>query len=164
MVEQKRLIPEKQKTEVEGNSGFVWENVFLAMTDLAKKRKQEVTLFAPRYNFDAIESNSEYDLRINPADANNGNLETMVIDIYCDGVHSQQCVVKAVWEQGKPKVTKIDNSAVDNLGKYFMPEEIAKLSENLIKINMYKIVEMNVFVVGGRNFAVSTENYSNLIH
>lgn len=163
MVERKELLPKGQR-EIEGNHGFVWEKVFLAMTDLANKKKEDISLLAPTYNFDAIGSDSQYDLRINAVDTSNGKLEAIVTDLYVDGVHSQQIFVKAAWEKDKPKVTKIDSSAVDLIRPYIQPEIIAETAERLIKINMYRLEEIDIIVIDGRRFKLSEQNHSNLVN
>nr|MBI5455806.1 hypothetical protein [Candidatus Levybacteria bacterium] len=163
MVERRKQMPQPPE-EIEGNRGFVWEKVFLAITELAKKRQEDVDLQAPRYDFSAIEDNTEYNLRINASLLNKGNLEIIVADLYCDGIHSQQFVVKAAWKNGKPRVIDIDDPAIETVGRYFDSEEIAMLSERLITANINIPDQMSGMLIRGRNFRISEQIYSNTIH
>lgn len=163
MVERKKRTPEF--TIVEGNSGFVWEKVFIAMTNLAKNNHQEVNSQAPQYYFASTEDENDYRLRINASLLNDKeNLEIIVADLYCENIHSQQCVVKAVWEKDKPKVIKIDNPIIDNIGKYFYSEEIAMLSERLITTNMNMENQKTGIIINGKTFQIRQNTYLDLVH
>jgi len=68
-----------------------------------------------------------YILRINPAIVQSGKLNVVVLDLYRDEIyHVQQWVVKAEWPDGKPKITGLDESMVEEGAKLF---ELTKIAE-----------------------------------
>jgi hypothetical protein len=112
-----------------------WENVFTAITDLAKLKNRPVNQFAPSGTIKAEgDTTADYKLRINPALlTDEGKIEAIVVDVTYLEKPSQQWVAKAEWLDGEPNLVGVDQSTTGEEGKAFSSRDVAIYAEKIVR-------------------------------
>lgn len=127
-------IPETSETTSEESAQearqkTALQELFLILEADAKKGNKPVNaaIRAVPMLITSVNESMLYVLRINPAIVSDGRLNVAVLDLYRDEAsHIQQWVVKAEWIDGKPEITGLDESMVEDGATQFRLTEIAE--------------------------------------
>lgn len=148
--------------EDENEDCIEWEKLFSLISELSDLNHAKPNSRAYSAHIkpeeDPDQDEDDYILRVNPALlSEDKKLEVIVVDLTYDDSPSQQCIAKATWKNGKPKLSEFDTSFfIEDAPYVFTPLEIAKQA--------VKIVEKHKFAAvfnGGRSYnIVAPEEYA----
>ncbi len=79
---------------------------------------------------------TQYDVLVNPVFLDqSGNPEFVTIDIDSKGVHLQQCVVSAYWENNRPQIMRFESALLEPSITPFPPTTIASIAKQAVKFS-----------------------------
>ena len=108
---------------VELTPDAIWKGIFVELNNLAQARDMPVNHLAPFHNFSIPpEKERNYNVRVNPAFAENGRPTVVVIDLSYKKAHAQQIVLKATWGEQAPEAVEVDPSKIAGAESVIEPE------------------------------------------
>jgi hypothetical protein len=109
-----------------------WQQLFLLITQIAEDEQIDVDETTSSGRIE-INGDDTYEIRVNPAIHDlSGNLETLSLNLYHKGIHVQQVIAKAKWEENNPEITDIDNDPIEGPFESLGLIEIATCAEVLL--------------------------------
>lgn len=107
-----------------------WQRIFLLVTEMSQTQEIEVNEVITEGPLE-INGDETYSIRVHPAIRDHvGNLETISLNLYHDGIHVQQVIAKAKWENGTPDITDIDNDPMEDPQESLGLAQIAIVAED----------------------------------